>query len=67
MSININAIETCMDILEYMMAEEIRCVTIEDDHIGIRELCDTWMAINKGLSHKGSPAIQLLQRQSSGY
>ena len=34
MSLNINSIETCTDILECMMAEEIRCATLEDHHIG---------------------------------
>ena len=34
MSLNINVIETCKDILEYMMAEEIMYSTPEDDPKG---------------------------------
>ena len=31
MSLTINARETCRDIPECMMAEDIRCMTLEDD------------------------------------
>ena len=34
-SLNIKAIETCTDILECMMAGEIKCATLEDDKIGV--------------------------------
>ena len=34
MKLTMNAIDMCTDILECMMAAEIRHVTIEDDHIG---------------------------------
>ena len=33
MSLNINIIKTCTDILECMMVEEDRYTTLEDDHI----------------------------------
>ena len=35
MSHNKNAIDTYTDILECMMAEEIRYANVDDDHIGV--------------------------------
>ena len=35
MSININAVETCIDILECMTAEEIELVTLDEELIGV--------------------------------
>ena len=34
MNLNINAIETFTNILEYILAEEAKCATLKDNHIG---------------------------------
>ena len=46
MNLNMNAIGTCTDIPECMTAEEIRHVTIKDEHIGALST-STWMTTNK--------------------
>ena len=35
MSININAIESCMDVLDCMTAKEISLATLDNEHLGM--------------------------------
>ena len=47
MCITINAIESCTDIPSYITAEEIKDVTLGDEHLSVLAVHTPWLAIHK--------------------